>query len=116
MKKLAIIGFYTILMLTAKTGFAQQEESQTTVSNVLKLNFFLPGISYEQKIAKYRTLYFSGHLDALISTANENTNNQAQLFLIPSFNMEFRNYYNINKNIKNNIYYFINENNNVSRN
>ncbi|HEY5825401.1 MAG TPA: hypothetical protein VIT44_13595 [Cyclobacteriaceae bacterium] len=100
MKKLVNLSLYIILMITAKTGFAQQEVSQSSVSNVLKLNFLLPGISYEQKIAKYQTLDFNTYMDAIVLWPKESFNNQTQIFFTPSVSTELRNYYNINKREK----------------
>jgi len=86
-----------IMILCAKTGFAQINELQVKTSNVLKLNFFLPGISYEQKLTKYSTLNFDAYMDALILSKNENTNGNAHIYFTPSFKAEYRNYYNLNK-------------------
>ena len=97
MKKLFYPGIYILLIVTAKTGFAQDEKPHLSVSSVLKLNFILPGVSYEQKIGNYSTLNFAAYMDGMISDKIESVNRQSHLFLIPTFNVEFRNYYNMNK-------------------
>jgi len=97
MKKLVNLSLYIILMIIAKSGFAQQEISQSSVTNILKLNFFLPGSSYEQKIGKFQTLHFSMYIDLLMEESSENNYDFTNFNLTPSLNAEFRNYYNVNK-------------------
>jgi hypothetical protein len=97
MKNLIHLSICIILMIAANTVSAQQAESQNSVTNVLKLNFFLPGISYEQKIATHSTLYLSTYLDALVSYSSENSFDPGYFFLMPALNTEFRNYFSLHK-------------------
>ena len=95
--RIVIPSIITALMVAAIPAFAQINEPQSHVSNVFKLNFLSPGISYEQKILAYSTLHFDAYMDALILTKSESSSNQAHLYFTPSFKTEFRNYYNLNK-------------------
>ena len=97
MKKLLNPCLYILLIVAAHAGLAQDENPHLGVTNVLKLNFFLPGISYEQKVGRYQTLNISGYLDGLIINNYENGRRQSHLVALPTFSMEFRNYYNLNK-------------------
>ncbi|HZV70688.1 MAG TPA: hypothetical protein VFG10_14135 [Saprospiraceae bacterium] len=95
MKNLFTPGMYILLLLIAKNGFSQDEKPHLSVENVLKLNFLLPGISYEHKIGNYTTLNVAAYMDGIISDKIESPNRQSHLFLTPSFNAEFRYYYNL---------------------
>jgi hypothetical protein len=78
-------------------AFTQADTPHAEATSVFKLNFFLPGISYEQKLSAFQTLYSSVYLDALFANTGTNDHNNFEVFLTPSFNVEFRNYYNLNK-------------------
>src|SRR5688572_19001636 len=86
---------YILLAIVSKTGFSQVEASQSSVSSVFKLNFFMPGVSYEQKITNYQTLHFSTYMDVQFLTQTSNDNTQFNLLFSPVSSVEFRNYYNI---------------------
>ncbi len=96
MKKLFNLSLYFLLMFSAKAGYTQLGDPPS-VTSVFKLNFLMPGVSYEQKMASYQAIYFSVYMDALILSANETSTDQAHVYFTPTFNAEFRNYYNINK-------------------
>jgi len=95
MKILFTPAMYILLLLIAKNGFSQEEKPHLSVENVLKLNFILPGISYEHKIGNYTTLNVAAYMDGILMDRIESP--QLHLFLTPSFNAEFRYYYNMQK-------------------
>ncbi len=90
-------ALFFLLMIITEVGFAQNLDSEKSVSSLFKLNFFLPGISYEQKLAQYQTLHFSGYLDAVINTQSTNGGSHTDIYLLPTVAFEIRSYYNLNK-------------------
>jgi hypothetical protein len=86
-----------LLVVTMTRSVAQAIESDPGVSNIFKLNFFLPGLSYEQRLAQYQTLYTSAFLDFNTASSSVNGVNQFEILLAPSVNVSMRYYYNINK-------------------
>ena len=68
---------------------------------MFKLNFFLPGISYEQKIAQYQTIHITGYADVISSTQSTNGGNSTNIYLTPTVALEMRSYYNLNKRERN---------------
>ena len=86
-----------IFICTTCPIFAQQDQLSPTTTNVLKLNFFLPGISYEQKLAELTTLHLDAYMDGLIITAPYSEDEQSHVYATPSFKAELRSYYNLLK-------------------
>ena len=90
-------AFLVFFLLTARVNYAQSLPKEQSVTSIFKLNFFLPGVSYEQKLATYETIYFNGYMDVLINSTGVNGTNQAHVFFTPTLDVEIRNYYNLNK-------------------
>jgi hypothetical protein len=101
-RKLLLVTLYSVLLFFYKNAFAQKEEVPS-VSNIVKLNFLMPGISYEQRIAKYKTIYFGAYLNAFISSKKYYTQTQSELNFGPTLDIEFRNYYNLKRRFRNNL-------------
>ncbi len=97
MRNLKTIVFLVFFIFSAGANNAQSLPEEKSVSSLLKLNFFSPGISYEQKIAQYQTVHFAGYLDAVINTQTSNGGSQTDIYLLPTIAFEIRNYYNLNK-------------------
>src|SRR5258705_13958139 len=97
MYKYYVLISYAILLLSSNAGHAQSVESTAGTTNLFKLNFFLPGISYEQKLAKYSTIDFASYVDFMLTKRNENGIDVHHLFLTPSFNAGYRIYYNMKR-------------------
>jgi hypothetical protein len=87
---------YIFICITSPI-FAQQDQLSPATMNVLKLNFFLPGISYEQKLAELTTLHLDAYVDGLIITAPYSDDEQSHVYPTPSFKAELRTYYNLLK-------------------
>ena len=96
------LSIYILLMITAFSGYSQSMQPQTGVSNIFKLNFFLPGVSYEQKITQHQTLHTSAFLDFNVQTTGVNGENQTDILWAPSLNVGFRTYYNMEKRAEKN--------------
>ena len=86
-----------ILMITASRGYSQSMESYPEVSNMFKLNFFLPGASYEHRLTPVQTLHSSAFLAFNFQNSSTNGEEQTDILLVPSFSVNFRTYYNIEK-------------------
>ena len=91
-----------ILTLITKSLLAQNNDT-IGVSNILKANFLFPGLSYEQKVSKFKTFYFSAHLNSYVARSTDYYGSQYYLFAGPAIDVEFRNYYNFNMRSKRNL-------------
>lgn len=90
-------ALFFLLMLISDRGYAQNQELEESVSSLFKLNFFSPGVSYEQKLAQYQTIHFASYIDAAINTQSTNGGTHTDIYLLPTIAFEIRNYYNLNK-------------------
>lgn len=97
MRNLKTIVFSVLFLLAAQINYAQSLPKEQSVKSLLKLNFFFPGISFEQKLAQYQTVHLSSYIDALINTQTTNGGSQTDFYLLPTIAFEIRNYYNLNK-------------------
>jgi len=88
-------AFLLFFLLAEQVSFAQSLPQEQSVTSKLKLNFFLPGVSYEQKISQLQTLHFSAFIDLLFTDSD--FNGSTETYAIPSIGIEFRNYYNLDK-------------------
>ena len=86
---------FLLLIGTSQQLQAQSGETPAEVSNLFKVNFFLPGISYEQKVFSLATLNMDAYMDGLIVSKSESANAQPHVYFTPSFKTEFRTYYNL---------------------
>ena len=86
-----------VLLLISHISFSQTTAVEPGVTNLFKLNFFAPGISYEQKVAKFQTLHISGFVSTTFSTSQSNDGTNLDVFLFPSISAQYRSYYNIPK-------------------
>jgi hypothetical protein len=97
MKFLLTYFLIYLFICTTYPLFAQQDQLSPATTNVLKLNFFLPGISYEQKLAEVTTLHLDAYMDGLIIPAGYSDDDQLHVYPTPSFKAEVRTYYNLSK-------------------
>jgi hypothetical protein len=97
MKSLLLHFLIYIFFCITSPMFAQQDQLSPVTTNVLKLNFFLPGISYEQKLAELTTLHLDAYIDGLIITSAYSADEQSHVYPTPSFKAEVRTYYNLLK-------------------
>ncbi len=95
MKKLIFFSIASSLIFIVNYGSAQTEDSKYVANRIMKVSFFLPGISYEQGIGKSSTLYLSPYLNGIITDKEENIERKSYLYVTPCFNVAYRNYYNI---------------------
>lgn len=95
MKNLIILFTSAVLMISVNSGSAQ-ENSKYVSNNLVKLNFFVPGISYEKALAKTTTLYVSPYFDFLVANEGEGYGG-INFYKAPSLDVDLRNYYNIKR-------------------
>ena len=96
MKKYFSLSLILFATLISNNIFAQ-EKGKVGVSNVFKANFFLPGISYEQKIVNFTTVNFIAYMNiltAITSSQSSYYGTVSKYYFCPAFNIEIRNYYN----------------------
>lgn len=88
--------FILLLTLPSLTTFAQHDHTTDAACSVFKLNFLMPGVSYEQRLSRQQTLYASGYINAHLF---ESDFNQYEFLLAPTLNIEFRTYYGIDRRL-----------------
>jgi len=95
MKNHLILFTFATLLLSVNSGIAQTESSSFVTNSLFKINFYYPGVSYEQSIGKFSTLYLAPYLNGIITNKEENLDRKRNFYLTPCFNVGYRNYYNI---------------------
>jgi hypothetical protein len=79
-----------------------QDKNEADVTNITKVTFFNPGISYERRIQKLQTLYAqvfmntSGRIEYSSSFGNTST-----FYFDPAFTLQYRYYYNAARRLAN---------------
>ena len=94
MKKLICLFIITLNIFINNLS-AQVEDAKFVSNQIFKVNFLLPGLSYEKGIGKSSTLYLSPYLNGIITDQNDYVDKQSRLLITPCFNVAYRNYYNI---------------------
>lgn len=89
------IIFIILIIWSQNSIMAQTTKSSDYVSNLWKVNVFLPGMSYEQKLFSLATLNMDAYMDGLLVSRSESAYGEAKLYFTPSFKTEFRTYYNL---------------------
>ena len=89
----------TLFLLVVSKTYCQEENNITR--NVTKVNFLLPGVSYEQKISRITTLYLSAYLNFLLSSRSSAYGTSTKVSAGPSFDFQVRNYYNYRRRSNN---------------
>ena len=97
MKNLTIFLFGFQFLFAVAPLIGQSNNNTDGVTSHFKINLFLPGLSYEQKIGRLSTLNSDIYLDALLLSANETYSNSFKYYYTPSFKLEYRTYYNLLK-------------------
>ena len=92
MKKI-ILAF---LLLLSTNAFSQEKQESSGVTDIFKVTFLNPGISYEKKLAKFQTLYLQAFMNLAVSTSTDvfGRNNDAKFYLDPALTLQYRYYYN----------------------
>ena len=83
------------LFLLANITNAQSVFTPAGTTDLFKLNFWNPGISYEKSIDRDHTLHLGSYIAVLLSEPIESPDGVSHIFFTPSFNAEFRTYYNL---------------------
>ncbi|HEX5111825.1 MAG TPA: hypothetical protein VFV79_03200 [Saprospiraceae bacterium] len=83
------------LFLFANITYAQSVFTPAGTTDLFKINFWNPGISYEKSIDLDHTLRLSSYIAFLTSDPIESPNGIRHIFFTPSLNAEFRTYYNL---------------------
>lgn len=90
-----------IIALSITASCFAQSEGNTEVRDITRLTFLNPGFAYEKKVGQFSTLYshlfMSTGFYASFSTA---LGNSAKVWFDPSFNLQYRKYYNAAKREK----------------
>jgi hypothetical protein len=95
MKKIFSTVIITPLLLVVNTVYTQSVFTPTSTTDLFKVNFWAPGISYEKAIDRDHTLRLSPYVSYLMSDPIETPSSTRRIFFTPSLNAEFRTYYNL---------------------
>jgi len=88
---------FALLFFTSADSFSQ-EESKPEITNVTKITFLSPGLSYEQRIAKNQSINIQGFMSisaGFSSSSSLGTN--SYFYLDPALMLQYRYYYNLAK-------------------
>lgn len=91
--------FLCLFLIGLVPVIGQEDSKQFETVSLFKINFLLPGLSYEQKIGKLSTLNSDIYLDLLL-LSNETSSGSFEYDLTPSFKSEYRTYYNFHKRLE----------------
>ena len=95
-KRTFILLLIVFLQFFSVTSFSQGEGPFQVDPGVFRINFLLPGVSYEQRLASDKTFFISAYTDAFIID-NGLVDEELDLFFSANINGEFRTYYNFAK-------------------
>ncbi len=93
----AKVFLFAVIIFTATKSIAQ-EENKTDITNVTKITFLSPGVSYEKRIGKFQSLFVRG----VMSISGKVEYSQAfghtsAIYLNPALTAGYRYYYNFTK-------------------
>lgn len=92
-KKLAFL-----LLLTISTNCFSQGTTQVDITNVTKVTFLSPGISYEKRIGKFQSLVGQVFMaPSFYASYSDFLGTDARLVFDPGFSFQYRYYYNYDK-------------------
>jgi len=87
-----------LLLLVAATNCFSQNETETDIRDVTKLNFFDPGISYEKRIGRMQSLTAQAFLSTSIYIGySDALGNTSSIDVYPALSLQYRCYYNAAK-------------------
>ena len=83
-----------ILLFVSVQCFSQESEKEG-VTDVTKVTFFSPGVSYEKRIGKFQTLSGQAIMNGSVTLAySDALGNMSSIYLEPTLNFQYRFYYN----------------------
>lgn len=95
-----IIRMLFIIVLFASSKSFSQTEVSTDVTDVIKLTFLNPGVAYEKRIGKSKTLYSHIHMSPSLGFSfSSSQGNSSYFWLDPAISVQYRLYYNLKKRI-----------------
>lgn len=87
-----------LLSLTISISSFSQDKKNVDVTDVFKINFFDPGISYEKRIGQQQTLYGKAFLSTSVFIGySSSLGNMSSVDIYPALGLQYRYYYNGNK-------------------
>ena len=90
--------FLLCLFLLLSVSSFTQDTKVADVTDVIKANFFDPGISYEKRIGESQTLYGQAFLSTSIYIGYSSAlGNMSGVDIYPALTLQYRYYYNGNK-------------------
>ena len=82
------------LLLISNVSYSQKN-IETDVTNVSKVTFFNPGLSYEARIGRHQTLYGQVFMNTSVSYSySSNFGSSSTLYIDPAVTIQYRYYYN----------------------
>jgi hypothetical protein len=94
MKNVTVSLFVLISLLISTKGFCQPEDNDD-LTDIVKVTFFNPGISYEKRIAKLQSLYAQLFMNTSFAVGYSSSfGTTANIQFDPAFTLQYRYYYN----------------------
>jgi hypothetical protein len=87
------ISFFALLLIT--TNCLSQDQSKTDITDIIKVTFLNPGISYEKRIGKFQSLSAHGFMNIGFSFSYSSSFGTTSTFYFdPALGIQYRYYYN----------------------
>ncbi len=80
-----------LLLALCANSFAQKKFEAEGVTNITKITILNPGVSYEQRIAKFQTLYLQAFMNGSVSKSGFGG---SEFYFDPALTLQYRLYYN----------------------
>jgi hypothetical protein len=88
--------FLALLFIT--TNCISQENNKTGITDLTKVTFLNPGISYEKGIGKFQSLYIQGFMTTFCACGySGSSGNTSTFYFDPALTIQYRYYYNAAK-------------------
>jgi len=86
---------HLLLLIIISTNCLSQNRSNADITDVTKLTFFNPGISYEKRIGKFQSLYAQAFMSTSIGLSYSSSFGFASfIYFDPAMALQYRFYYN----------------------
>jgi len=90
--------FFSLLAFACVTATEAQDSTQVSVTQVTKVTFLDPGVSYERALSPKQTLFLHGFLQtSAYFTYSSALGSDAGVEFFPAINAQYRHYYNGDK-------------------
>ena len=84
-----------LLLIFISTNCFSQGKGEPDITNVTKVTFFNPGVSYEKRIGKFQSLYVQAFMSTSFAVGfSDALGSTSSIHFDPGFTLQYRYYYN----------------------